>query len=108
MVPDDISRDSPQKSQVQNEKFENSSSDSLHYDDKTCVSPFLVRHKIVKNLSNLLNANRIYQNISTTEVVLFKSARRHIDVPLKCNGKRLHPTNSVKYFRIKIDELVWK
>ena len=50
-------------------------------------------------------------NVSKTEVVLFKSSRKLTDVPLKLklNGKRLYPTNSVKYLGINIDEnLNWK
>ena len=54
----------------------------------------------LKNLTNWLNANKICLNVSKTEVVLFKSSRKLTDVPLKLklNGKRLYPTNSVKYF----------
>ena len=50
-------------------------------------------------------------NVSKTEVVLFKSSRNVTDVPLKLklNGKRFYPTNSVKYLGINIDEnLNWK
>ena len=39
-----------------------------------------------------------------TEVVLFKSSRKLTDVPLKRNGKRLYPKNTVKYLGINIDE----
>ena len=65
----------------------------------------------LKNLTNWLNANKICLNVSKTEVVLFKSSRKLTDVPLKLklNGKRLYPTNSVKYLGINIDEnLTWK
>ena len=65
----------------------------------------------MKNLTNWLNANKICLNVSKTEVVLFKSSRKLTDVPLKLklNGKRLYPTNSVKYLGINIDEnLNWK
>ena len=46
-----------------------------------------------------------------TEVTLFKSAKKQLEfgLQLKLNGKRLDPLNSVKYFRVKIDEpLTWK
>ena len=45
----------------------------------------------LKNLTNWLNANKICQNVSKTEVVLFKLSRKRTDVPLKLkpNGKRL-------------------
>ena len=65
----------------------------------------------LKNLTNWLNANKICLNVSKTEVVLFKSSRKLTDVPLKLklNGKRLYPTNSVKYLDIDFDEnLTWR
>ena len=65
----------------------------------------------MKILTNWINANKIWQNISKTEVDLFKLSRKLIDVPLKLkhNGKKLYPTNSVKYLGIKIDEnLNWQ
>ena len=65
----------------------------------------------LKILTNWLNANRFCLNVSKTAVVLFKSSRKLTDVPLKLklNGKRLYPTNSVKYLGINIDEnLNWK
>ena len=65
----------------------------------------------MKNVTNWLNANKTCLNVSKTEVVLFKSSRKLTDVPLKLklNGKRLYPTNSVKYLGINIDEnLNWK
>ena len=60
----------------------------------------------LKNLKNWLNANKTCLNVSKTKVVLFKSSRELTDVPLKLklNGKRLYPTNSVKYLGINIDE----
>ena len=68
-------------------------------------------NQVLKNLANWLNANKICLNVSKTEVVLFKSSRKFTDVPLKLklNGKRLYPTNSVKYLGISINEnLNWK
>ena len=65
----------------------------------------------LKKLTNWLNVNKICLNISKTVVFLFKSSRKLADVPLKLklNGKRLYPTNSVKYLGINIDEnLNWK
>ena len=64
----------------------------------------------LKNLANWLNANKIFLNVSKTKFVLFKSLGKLTNVPLKLklNGKRLYPTNSVKYL-INIDEkLNWK
>ena len=52
-----------------------------------------------KNLKNWQNANKICLNIIKTEVVLVKSARKHVDIPLKLklNRKKLYPTNSFEY-----------
>ena len=68
-------------------------------------------NKDLKTLSNWLNANKICLNVSKTELVLFRSAKKQLNfgLKLKLNGKRLYPTNSVKYLRVKIDEhLTWK
>ena len=65
----------------------------------------------MKNLTNWLNANKICLNLSKTEVFLLKSSRKLTNVPLKLKliGKRIYPTNSMKYLAIKIDEnLKWK
>ena len=65
----------------------------------------------LKNLTNWLNAIKICLNFSKIKVILFKPSRKLRDVPLKLkyNGKRLYPTNSVKYLDINIDEnLNWK
>ena len=68
-------------------------------------------NKDLKTLSNWLNANKICLNVSKTELILFRSAKNQLafGLKLKLNGKRLHPTNSQKYLRIKTDEhLTWK
>ena len=62
----------------------------------------------LKNLTNWLNASKIFLNVCKREVALFKSSRKFTDVPLKLklNGKRLYPTNSVKYLGTKIDKIL--
>ena len=68
-------------------------------------------NKDLKTLSNWLNAYKICLNVSKTELVLFRSAKKQLDfgLKLKLNGKRLYTTNSVKYLGVKIDEhLTWK
>ena len=68
-------------------------------------------NKDLKTLSNWLNVNKICLNVSKTELVLFRSAKKQLDfgLKLKLNGKRLYPTNSVKYLRVKIDKhMTWK
>ena len=65
----------------------------------------------LKNLSNWLNANKIYLNVKKTETFIFKSRRKIYEsvIKLKLNRQRLHSSNNVKYLRIKIDEnLNWK
>ena len=54
----------------------------------------------------MLNANKIFLNVSKTEAVLFKSIRKQTEatLKLKLNGKKLYTANSVKYLRIKLDE----
>ena len=56
-------------------------------------------------MNNWLNANKIFLNVSKTEAVRFKSWKKQTDsdLHLKLNEK-LHPTDSIKYLRIKIDE----
>ena len=68
-------------------------------------------NKDLKTLSDWLNANKIFLNVSKTKLVLFRSAKKQLDfgLKLKLNGKRLYTTNSVKYLGVKIDEhLTWK
>ena len=65
----------------------------------------------LKNLTYSLNANRISLNVKKTELVIFKNQRKKLDssIKIKLNRKRLHPSKSVKYLGIKIDEnLNWK
>ena len=83
----------------------------LHYNNSVKRMNKQVNQDL-KNLTNWLNGNKSFLNVSKTEVVLFRSSRRKLtDVPLnlKLNGKRLYPTNSVKDLGINIDQnLNWK
>ena len=45
----------------------------------------------LKNLKNLLNANKICLNVIKAEVILFKSSRKLTDVPLKLKLKDFTP-----------------
>ena len=60
----------------------------------------------LKNLNNWLNANKICLDVDKTDVVLLKSLKKQTDSDLhvKLNGKRLYPTDSVKYLGILIDK----
>ena len=64
----------------------------------------------LKNLTNWLNANKSSLNISKTELIIFKPKRKPLDfnMKIKLNGKRLYPTDSVRYLGVKIDsKLNW-
>ena len=64
----------------------------------------------MKNLSNWFNANKMLLNVSKTDLIIFKSRMKKVDLDLKLklSGKRIYPTKSVKYLGIKIDEsLTW-
>ena len=65
----------------------------------------------LKHLDNWLNANRISLNIEKTEMVIFKYKQKKFEDNLKIKfcGKRLYPTESVKYRGVKIDKnLSWQ
>ena len=59
----------------------------------------------LKHLVNWLNANKISLNVKITEMVIFKSKQKKLkgDLKIKLCGKRLYPTESVKYLGVKID-----
>ena len=77
------------------------SSSVRHFEDDTKLlnQNNSVKRMNKKNLKNWQNANKICLNIIKTEVVLVKSARKQVDIPLKLklNRKKLYPTNSFKY-----------
>ena len=65
----------------------------------------------LKRLVNWLNANKISLNVKKTEIVIFKSKQKKFegDLKIKLSGKRLYPTESVKYLGVKIDtNLSWQ
>ena len=65
----------------------------------------------LKHLLNWLNANKISLNVKNTEMIIFKSKRKKLEADLKIKlcGKRLYPTESVKYLGVKIDaNLTWQ
>ena len=59
----------------------------------------------LKHLVNWLHANKISLNVKKTEMVIFKSKQKKFesDLKIKLCGKRLCPTESVKYLGVKID-----
>ena len=65
----------------------------------------------LKYLVTWLNANKISLNVKKTEMVIFKSKQKKFegDLKIKLCGKSLYPTESVKYFGVKIDtNLSWQ
>ena len=65
----------------------------------------------LKHLVSWLNGNKISLNFKKTEMVIFKSKRKKYesDSKIKLWGKRLYPTESVKYLGVKIDtNLNWE
>ena len=59
----------------------------------------------LKRLVNWLNANKISLDVKKTEMVIFKSKQKKFegDLKIKLSGKRLYPTESLKYLGVKID-----
>ena len=62
----------------------------------------------MKHLNNWLSANKISLYVEKTELVLFKSPRKVLldETKIKLNGKRLYPSNSIKYLGVKIDRFL--
>ena len=86
---------------------------TTHFADDTSL---LLKNKSLKQLKKHINldlrflckwlgANKISLNASKTELLLFHHHRKEInyDLKIKINGKRLWPSNHVKYLGITID-----
>ena len=67
----------------------------------------LVKHDI-KQSNNWLSANKISRNVEKTKLVIFKSPRKVLskEIKIKLTGKRIYPSNSVKYLRVRIDKFL--
>ena len=94
-------------------------SQSFHFADDTCL--FNIQNTISKinrglnnhlrELSFLLNANKIALNVAKIEVILLKTKHKpcDTDLRLKLCRKRLYKTKHLRYLGVKIDEnLNWK
>ena len=87
-----------------------------HFADDTnllCLSNSIKKlNKLVnidlKHLVTWLNANKISLNVKKTEMVIFKSNQKKFEggLKIKLYGKRLYPTESVKYVGVKIDTIL--
>ena len=65
----------------------------------------------LKHLLNWFNANKISLNVKKPEMIIFKSKQKKLedDLKIKLCGKRLYPTESVKYLCVKFDaNLTWQ
>ena len=62
----------------------------------------------MKQLNNWLSANKIYLNVEKTEPANFKFPRKVFldEIKIKLSGKRLYPSNSVKYLGIKLEKFL--
>ena len=64
----------------------------------------------LRRLSQWLKANRLSLNVNKTELMIFHSNTQKVDesVKFKLDGKRLLPSDSVKYLGILLDNyLQW-
>ena len=65
----------------------------------------------LKRLVDWLNGNRLSLNVSKTEFIIFRHPNKkiHFDLKIRINGKRLVPSNHIKYLGLLIDDhLSWK
>ena len=97
-----------------------SSNQVHHFDNDTnllcLINSIKKLNKLVnpdlKNLVNWLNANKISLNVKKkTEILIFKSKQKKFegDLKIKLYGKRLYPTESVKYVGVKTyTNLTWQ
>ena len=62
----------------------------------------------MKQLNNWLSANKISRNVEKTELVIFKSPRKVLSdqIKIKLTGKRLYPSNSLKYLGVRTDKFL--
>ena len=75
--------------------------------DYSNYRPITLLTNIEKILEKLICKliNKISLNVKKTEMVIFKSKQKKLegDLKIKLCGKRLYPTESVKYLGVKID-----
>ena len=67
----------------------------------------VVNHDM-EQLNNWLSANKISLNVEKTGLVIFESPRKALsdEIKIKLTGKRLYPSNSVKYLGVRIDKFL--
>ena len=79
----------------------------FHTSQSAIILNKLVNHDM-KQLNNWLSANKISRNVEKAELVIFKSPRKVLsdEIKIKLTGKRLYPSNSVKYLGVSIDKFL--
>ena len=88
-------------------------SDVIHFADDTSL---IIKHKSLKKLKKYINkdlkflckwlqANLISLNTKKTELVIFKHPKKEMNynMKIKLNGKKLYPSDYVKYLGVLID-----
>ena len=62
----------------------------------------------MKHLRNWLSANKTSLNVEKTELLIFKSLRKVLpdEIKIKLSGKKLYPSNSIKYLGVRIDRFL--
>ena len=81
---------------------------SLSHTSKSVKKLNKLVNRDMKHLNNWLSANKISLKVEKTELVIFKSPRKVLldEITIKLTGKRLYPSNSIKYLGIKIDRFL--
>ena len=62
----------------------------------------------MKQLNNWLSTNKISLNLEKPELVIFKSPRKVLsdEMKIKLTQQRFYPSNSGKYFGVRIDKFL--
>ena len=84
---------------------------SITYASRKMKSLEPVLNQDLKMTSDWLKGNRLSLNVDNSELILFKSKRKRFDnnnFSIKINGRKMEPTNHVKYLGLYLDEkLSW-
>ena len=84
---------------------------SITYASRKMKSLETVLNQDLKMTSDWLKGNRFSLNVDNSELILFKSKRKRFDnnnFSIKINGRKMEPTNHVKYLGLYLDEnLSW-
>ena len=62
----------------------------------------------MNQLNNWLNSNKISLKVKKIGLAILKSPRKVLsdEIKIKLSGKRLYPSNSVKYLGVRIDKFL--